>query len=94
VHCTTQHAEDQRADRVSVHTPPDSLDQEDIFTGTVRPGDWRNANPRGIRPLANQGGNRHAVTALEQRNKLCEYFNGVGAVPWQEKMVQYNRPQV
>jgi len=73
----------------SMYTPPQSLDSEDIVTGRVHPGDWRDRfEGRGVRRLANQGGNHHAASALELRNILCEYFNGIGAVPWQDDMIR------
>lgn len=73
----------------SMYTPPQSLDCEDIITGRVHPGEWRDRyEGRGVMRLANQGGNHHAVSALELRNILCEYFNGIGAVPWQDNMIR------
>jgi len=74
-----------------MYTPPTSVDNEDILTGTLQPGVWRNEQGTGMRRLANQGGNRHPVCALEIRNTFCEYFNNVGAVPWQDRMI--NVPQ-
>ncbi|KAK3908909.1 Protein ALP1-like [Frankliniella fusca] len=78
-----------RSDSVgrAMYTPPTSLDSEDIMAGTVNVGDWHNANAAGVGRFHFQGGNRHAAGPLMLRDMWCEYFNGVGAVPWQERMV-------
>lgn len=73
----------------AMYTPPNSVDNEDILTGRVEPGDWRDAHQgTGVRRFAHQGGNRHPTSALELRDALCTYFNGEGAVPWQDKMIR------
>ena len=80
-----------RSDTVgqAMYTSANSVDHEDILSGRVQPGDWRNNNVcTGVVRLANQGGNHHHVGALVLRNTLCTYFNGVGAVPWRDKMVR------
>ncbi|KAK3926080.1 Protein ALP1-like [Frankliniella fusca] len=72
----------------SMYSPPQSLDSEDVITGRIIDGNWRDRHEgRGVMRLANQGGNHHAASALELRNVLCEYFNGIGAVPWQDRMI-------
>jgi len=72
----------------AMYTPPSLLDIENVMTGEFRRGDWRCENASGIVNLIHQGGNRHTNTAIALRNKWCEYFNTVGAVAWQERMVQ------
>ncbi|XP_018373565.1 PREDICTED: uncharacterized protein LOC108767925 [Trachymyrmex cornetzi] len=35
-----------------------------------------------------QGGNRHPNQAIALRDRWCNYFNTIGAVPWQERMIR------
>ncbi|KAJ1524651.1 hypothetical protein ONE63_011134 [Megalurothrips usitatus] len=83
-----------RSDSVgkAMYSPPSSVDCEDITTGAMQLGEWRNdaAGGLGVAGLAHQGGNRHANVAMELRNRWCDYFNREGAVPWQERMVTLN----
>lgn len=72
----------------AMYTPPSFIDVEDEMTGQLRLGEWREEVAQGIVDMVAQGGNRHRRDALSLRDQFCEYFNGVGAVPWQEKMVQ------
>lgn len=73
-----------------MYTPSAFVDEEDELMYTIRPGEWRQEPTAGMINLGNQGGNRHANAALELRDKWCDYFNGVGAVPWQERMIDNN----
>lgn len=72
-----------------MYTPPTILDREDEMTGHLVRGEWRDAPATGLQPIG-QGGNRHGVNALILREQWTEYFNGVGAVPWQDRMVRVN----
>lgn len=67
------------------YTPPGFTDNENLIETTVRLGDWRKEAPE-MMPLAptNQ---RPSAKAIKIREDLCSYFSGVGAVPWQEKMI-------
>lgn len=61
------------------------VDQEDDTTHEVIPGEWRkDAAMVSVRPLH---GNTSLQAAKRQRDHLCDYINGVGAVAWQERMV-------
>lgn len=71
-----------------MYTPPEFLDEEDEMSGQLRLGEWREKVSQGIVHLAYQSGNRHANDALNLRDQWCEYFNGVGAMPWQERIVR------
>ncbi|KYN17833.1 hypothetical protein ALC57_09871, partial [Trachymyrmex cornetzi] len=71
----------------SMYTPPNFLDEEDILTGNIRLGDWRQEPVNGLAQLCHQGGNRHAIDARLLRDNWTIYFNGPGAVPWQERAV-------
>lgn len=72
----------------AMYTPPSFLDGEDEMSGEFRRGDWRAENARGIINLAHQSSNHHANAAIVLRDRWCDYFNTVGAVPWQERMVR------
>lgn len=72
----------------AMYTPPSFIDTEDELPGCVRPGEWREDNAHGMVNIIHQGGNRHANNALQLRDRWCEYFNTVGAVPWQDGMVR------
>ncbi|KAK3924292.1 Protein ALP1-like [Frankliniella fusca] len=71
----------------AMYTPANMLDLEDEIGGRVDYGDYREENASGLVGLHNQGGNRHADSALELRDRWCAYFNTVGQVPWQDKMI-------
>lgn len=71
----------------AMYTPPNFLDEEDELTGNMRFGEWRQEPVNALAPLCHQGGNRHGNDACTLRNTWTEYFNGPGAVPWQELMV-------
>jgi len=78
-----------RSDSVAraMYTPSGSIDVEDVIAGRIREGDCREVRGTGVVRMENQGGNRHPMSALNLRERWCEYFNGPGAVPWQLKMV-------
>ena len=62
------------------------LDTESEETHEVTPGVWRNdGEMQGLDPLA---GNTSLFCAKRQREELCDYFNGIGAVEWQDRMVE------
>jgi len=69
------------------YTPSGSIDVEDVIAGTIREGDCPEMPCNGVARLVNQGGNRHRDSALDLRERWCEYFNGPGAVPWQLRLV-------
>lgn len=71
-----------------IYTPPTFIDEEDIISGEIRQGDFRAESANGLINLINQGGNRHANSAISLRDKWCLYFNAEGAVPWQDRMVK------
>ena len=71
----------------AMYTPPELLDGEDVQTCTFQRGLWRDMTGNGLVNLSHQGGNRHARRPLELREEWTNYFNGAGAVPWQDKMI-------
>ncbi|XP_077277015.1 uncharacterized protein LOC143905464 isoform X3 [Temnothorax americanus] len=70
-----------------MYTPPGYIDMENEMTGQFQYGDWRRAQGQGLIQLQHQGSNRHASAALQMRETLCEYFNNVGRVPWQDEAI-------
>ena len=61
------------------------LDQEDEATHEIIPGAWRQqGNLRGLVPMR---GNTSLAAAKRQRDAICNYINGVGAVAWQDRMI-------
>lgn len=49
------------------------------------PGAWRaECNLDDVDPLQ---GNHNRMCAKRQREELCDYVNGVGSVPWQDRMI-------
>ncbi|KYN21754.1 hypothetical protein ALC57_05855 [Trachymyrmex cornetzi] len=71
-----------------MYTPPGYVDMEDERTGQLQHGEWRNGQRQSLLNLQHQGGNRHASTAIAMRETLCEYFNTVGRVPWQDEAIR------
>lgn len=71
----------------AMYTPSDFLDQENELTGYIRLGEWRQESAASLAQLCHQGGNHHATDARNLRDRWTAYFNGPGAVPWQEKVV-------
>ena len=61
------------------------LDREDEQTPQGTPGAWRrDLTMEGLKKLP---GNTSMLLAKRQRETLCDFVNGVGAVPWQDRMV-------
>ena len=59
-----------------------TLDYEDLDTGIIHPGSWRNTNE--IFPSArNLSSNNYSSDAAKKREKYADYFMDKGAVPWQ-----------
>lgn len=71
----------------AMYTPPEFIDNEDELTGQLHLGVWREEVAHGVVNMVAQGGNRHGQDSLNLRDQWCKYFNGVGAIPWQNAMV-------
>lgn len=65
-----------------------NLTLDNDVNGVILPGSWRNVveNDQGMISLNAQGSNNYTREAAEIRNKFAEYFNGVGAVEWQDRV--------
>ncbi|XP_076545678.1 uncharacterized protein LOC143305533 [Osmia lignaria lignaria] len=63
------------------------VNREDTEFGQIISGHWRQIT-RGLTSVhADRFAHNPARHAINIRNEYCEYFNGVGAVPWQLKMI-------
>lgn len=71
----------------AMYTPSDFLDEENELTGYIKPGEWRQEAANSLAQLCHQGGNHHATDARILRDRWTIYFNGPGAVSWQERVV-------
>ncbi|CAN7937555.1 unnamed protein product, partial [Ixodes hexagonus] len=70
------------------YTPPDSLDVEDVLTGTVRNGTWRQGvNNEAVFPLQRIGC-KPSSDAKAVRKVFREYFWDEGQVSWQWKLLE------
>lgn len=74
---------------LAMYTPSSYIDVEDELTGNLLLGNWRNEQVQGLVRFQNHGGYRHVNRALSLREMWCEYFNSVGAVPWQDRAVDH-----
>ncbi|XP_069766984.1 uncharacterized protein [Narcine bancroftii] len=59
--------------------------REDPHTQEVAPGEWRQRTNQ-LEGMQRRGSNMLSV-AKNQREDLTQHYSGVGAVPWQDKMV-------
>ncbi|XP_025410457.1 uncharacterized protein LOC112683587 isoform X2 [Sipha flava] len=58
-------------------------------SGYVELGSWRNQDEQ-LGQLQPYQGRNSSVTAKEIRDKFCNYFNNVGAVHWQDDLIDIN----
>lgn len=62
-----------------------SVDVENVCTGDISNAPWHNdIQLQHLQPLK---GRNSTVNCKEIRNKFCNYFNTVGAVPWQNQVL-------
>lgn len=71
------------------YCPPGLTDEEDILSGTVTPGHFRNdPSSKGLLPIVVQGSNRSTQGAQEQRDYICNYFaSSYGSRAWQNDKI-------
>ncbi|KOB77057.1 Uncharacterized protein OBRU01_04632 [Operophtera brumata] len=64
-----------------------TVDTENIETGNITPGSWREFLPAGIVNIERSLQNRSSQQAHNVRDRYADYFVGEGSVPWQARMV-------
>ena len=67
---------------------PDYVDHKDPVTGSVTEGQWRNDVPSSSVTTPHLVGCRGTRQAEAIRNHLSDFFNGPGALPWQENILK------
>lgn len=68
------------------YAPASMLDRENPDDGSVIPGEWR-SGPPGLIPLQPIQPQKPEGDAKRNRDRYMQYFNGPGAVAWQDEMV-------
>ena len=70
------------------YMPKDYMDREDQNTGEVIGGQWRESVPNAFLQRPTTVGCRGTRRGEEIRNNLKDFFNGPGAIPWQENILK------
>jgi hypothetical protein len=65
------------------YSPVNIIDREDITTGEVQYGFWRQEETYGVQSLGQMATNFYSAEAKEIRDDFTEYFNNEGQVSWQ-----------
>ena len=86
--CALQNLLRSRKSCRGIITPPGSLDADNTETGEIYPGSWRDNSRNILQPIPRLHGQRFTDSATEIRTHFKEYFNGVGSVPWQDRMIR------
>jgi len=60
---------------------------ENCVSGTVIHGNWRN-EPNQLMDIQRTRAGNSTTLAKEVRDDFCEYFNTMGAIPWQNKCLE------
>lgn len=71
----------------TTYTPSGMIDIEDIETGQILPGSWRQI-PSAMERLENQRSNNYGRQASAIRDSYANYFMTTGAVPWQMNSIR------
>ncbi|XP_068092012.1 putative nuclease HARBI1 [Hyperolius riggenbachi] len=69
------------------YMPTNSVDHEDLQLGTIIPGEWRTQQAP-LTELEPSAPRNASFSAKDNREQYMHYFNGEGAVPWQNRMVR------
>lgn len=67
------------------YSHPESFDRE-MENGCILPGEWRDTSTT-LPTLNSRGSNSYSRDAKEIRDSYREYFNTLGQVSWQEKII-------
>lgn len=62
------------------------VDNENMELGSIQAGEWRN-EVQSMTSLQSGSSRNCSLEAKENRNNYMKYFNGEGAVPWQQNMI-------
>lgn len=72
----------------SSYFTPGLIDTDDANNSSFTPGSWREQKSDGLSKLQSLPPRRPDNNAREIRDRYCEYFNGDGAVPWQNEIIR------
>ena len=65
-----------------------AADREDPVTHDQQPGEWRQqVQEEALQGIRRHPGNRGTVDGKQVREYLAGYYSGVGAVPWQNRIL-------
>lgn len=68
------------------YLPQQAVDREDLNTGTIIPGQWRQYG-HFLQPIQQLGSNNYARAAENVRREYVTYFNEQNTLPWQWEKV-------
>ena len=69
---------------------PGNLDTEDLQNHCVHLGDWRKEPTKNLISLQRTNATNSSDLSEEIRERFVEFFNGIGAVPWQNAMCSFH----
>ncbi|XP_068094390.1 uncharacterized protein [Hyperolius riggenbachi] len=75
-----------RRQQSSTYMPPHSVDREDLENFSLLPGEWR-SQPLALTNLQPLPPRNPTYGSKENRDAYVSYFNGEGAVTWQNNMI-------
>lgn len=73
--------------KTSSYLPAGLTDSENLVTGEMISGTWREITRDGLRNITNMGSHNYAREAEAVRHKYSQYFVGPGKVPWQNERI-------
>ncbi|XP_035233284.1 uncharacterized protein LOC118205100 [Stegodyphus dumicola] len=73
-----------KKETTNLYTPEHSLDAEDLENNCIRKGTWNESTSKFI--SLQRSARNGSQEAKDVRDRFCNYFNGIGSIPWQEAM--------
>lgn len=73
------------------YCPQQAVDRENLYTGDVTPGQWRQETNI-IQPVNIRGNSNASKTAMEVRQDFMKYFTEVNPLPWQWEKLGLKKP--
>ncbi|XP_035228655.1 protein ALP1-like [Stegodyphus dumicola] len=73
-----------KKETTNLYTPEHSLDAEDFENNCIRKGTWNESTSKFI--SLQRSARNGSQEAKDVRDRFCNYFNGIGSIPWQEAM--------